>query len=148
MLSIAAKKRRTDAAAGPMYDSLVACDVVSYLLNHVPPGGADLIVAADVLVYMRELESLISAAATSLAPSGLFAFSTERAMPGEVACPPDGNGWLERPSERMAHLESYVRYLVDATDGLEIVTLDATIIRNDESAPIWGQICVVRKVAL
>ena len=146
MLTHAAHKTRDgdDARGGKIYDELVACDVVAYLQKHVPDAGSDLIIAADVLVYMRELDGLFRAAHAALAPGGTFAFSTELARDGEVGCPPNGPGWIERPSERMAHLESYVRLLA-SNEGLEVVSLEATIIRNDESAPIWGQVCIVRK---
>ena len=98
MLSLAAKKR--------CYDKLDACDCVAFLHRHVPPSTADLIVAADVFVYMRSLAPLFAAAARSLRPGGLFAFSTERCEAAECGAA----GWVERPSERIAHCEDCLLY--------------------------------------
>ena len=158
MLAVARRKQRVafsgdggDAGdggdgGGPLYDQLEACDAVAYLHRHVPNAGADLIIAADVLVYMRSLDDLFSAVSKALAPSGLFAFSTEVARPGEVHCPPDGPGWIERPSERLAHLEAYLRMLIDVeASALELVSLEETTIRQDGKHPIRGHVVVVRK---
>ena len=153
MLAVARRKQRDSGDAGdggdgggPLYDELEACDAVAYLHRHVPNAGADLIIAADVLVYMRSLDDLFSAVSKALAPSGLFAFSTEVARPGEVSCPPDGPGWIERPSERLAHLEAYLRMLIDVeASALELVSLEETTIRQDGKHPIRGHVVVVRK---
>ena len=95
MLAIAAHKRRPSPADGsgagggdeyasvagacddagatssparpPLYDELVASDVVACLHRSVPPASADLIVAADVLVYMDALEDLFEAVASAAA---------------------------------------------------------------------------------
>lgn len=153
MLAIAARKQRKDGC-GSLYDDLAECDLISFLRSSVEPATADLIIAADVLVYMRELDDLFVAVEASLAPGGVFAFSTELARPGEVACPPEGPGWIERPSERLAHSEEYLRKLVNDNAGgngrgsLQLLSLTDSTIRNDCRAPIWGQIAVVRKAAV
>ena len=143
MLAEAARKRRPDGTRA-LYDELAAVDAVAFLKKSVLPSTADLIIAADVLVYMRELDDLFAAVEESLAPSGLFAFSTEIARSGEVAPPPEGPGWIERPSERIAHLESYLRRLADSCK-LEILSLTETSIRSDQGKPIQGHVVVVQK---
>jgi len=68
--------RRTGA-----YDALAEGDVVEFL--HGQPGGrADLILAADLFVYVGDISPLLNAAARALAPGGLLAFTVE-AEPGD-----------------------------------------------------------------
>ena len=129
-----------------VFDALEACDCVAFLQRRVEPSTADLIVAADVLLYMRDLSDLFVEVAAALRPGGLFAFSTELAEDSECGgIPPQGRGWVERQSERIAHSESYVRWLVDTTDGLSICSLSVTNIRNEGRKPLQGHLCIVSK---
>lgn len=168
MLGVAATKRREaacgDDKGGLLYGALDCCDAAAFLLR-AAASSADLIVACEVLCYCHELDGLFAAVRRCLAPRGLFAFSVELATAGEVECPPQGPGWIERPSERMAHSEAYVRQLIaggrspeaadaapagDADDaveggGLELLSIAEETLRTDEGAPIRGLIVVVRK---
>ena len=45
-----------------VYDQLGTMDAVAFLHRCLEPGSADLIVAADVTVYMRSLEGLMQGA--------------------------------------------------------------------------------------
>jgi len=45
-----------------VYDQLETMDAVAFLHRCLEPGSADLIVAADVTVYMRSLEGLMQGA--------------------------------------------------------------------------------------
>jgi hypothetical protein len=97
-----------------VYDAVPTCgDCVAYLRDQ-KASSADLIVAADVICYLHGLAELFSAAAAALASGGVFAFSTETCRLDEVrgGLPPQGPGWLERASERVAHCVEYVHYLV------------------------------------
>jgi predicted TPR repeat methyltransferase len=97
-----------------VYDAVPTCgDCVAYLRDQ-KASSADLIVAADVICYLHGLAELFSAAAAALASGGVFAFSTETCRLDEVrgGLPPQGPGWLERTSERVAHCVEYVHYLV------------------------------------
>ena len=141
MLQMAAKMH-----AG-VYDELVALDAVSYLRRQ-PAGSADLVVGADVCVYMRCLVDLISAAEHALCPGGLVAFSTEACELAEVAggLPPTGTGWLERKSERIAHSAEYLRWLVSGPSSqLDLVVLEGSDIRNDGADVIHGHLVIMRK---
>jgi predicted TPR repeat methyltransferase len=59
-----------------VYDKMQTADVVQFV-KKMEPAGADLIVAADVLVYMHSLEPLFDAVQRALSPGGLFAYTTE-----------------------------------------------------------------------
>ena len=137
-----------ERAHAGVYDQLGAADAVSYLRRQAA-GSADLVVGADVCVYMRQLVDLIAAAAAALSLGGLLAFSTEACRLDEVegGLPPAGEGWVERKSERIAHSEEYIRWLVaDAASPLKIVALESSDIRNDGKEVIRGHLVVMQKV--
>ena len=73
MIARAAQKRQP--GSGPaVYDSLTECDLIAFL-HQMSPASADLIVAADVLVYMRNLSDLFEGVEAVLAPGGRFALA-------------------------------------------------------------------------
>ncbi len=137
------------AASRPgLYDSLVASDAVSFLRRRVGACAADLIVATDVICYMRSLVDLAAAAEASLCVGGVFAFSTEIAAADECGgAPPDGAGWVERRSERIAHCEEYVRWLVAQSPKLELTSLHETVGRRDGRDAIRAHVVVLTKCA-
>lgn len=57
---------------------------------------------------------------------------------------PDGSQ-VERSSERIAHSEEYLRFVIDATEGIVLRSLEVTNIRNEARKPIRGHLCVVSK---
>ena len=129
-----------------VFDALEAQDCVAFLQRRVAASSADLIVAADVLLYMRSLTDLFAAVAAALRPGGLFAFSTELGQDGECGgIPPEGRGWVERQSERIAHSEEYLRWLIETTDGLQLRSLMVTNIRNEARKALSGHLCIVSK---
>ena len=104
----------TIAESKGVYDATPTCgDCVAYLRDQ-RASSADLIVAADVICYLHGLTELFSAAAAALASGGVFTFSTETCRLDEIhgGLPPEGPGWLERESERVAHCVEYIHYLV------------------------------------
>ena len=100
MLAVAKSKR--------VYDRIVVNDAVRFLNKEVALGMADLIVAADVLIYIHDLQPLFDAVERALQPQGLFAFTTESCTLEEAGgVPPAGPGWMELPSKRVAHAAEY-----------------------------------------
>lgn len=114
------------ARAKGIYDRLTKID-----LQHFAPTGeqADLVVAADVFIYLGALDNLVRAVAASLADRGLFAFSVE-----ELAGADD---FALLQSRRYAHSEAYVRRILSA-NGFHILSLESTTIRCDRGEPIGG----------
>lgn len=151
MLAVAAKKKLDGKC---IFDELERCDCVAYL-HRLAPAACDLIVAADVLVYMRQLGDLLSAVADRLAVGGVFAFSTEKceaAECGAEGAPAGGDaafgaGWVERPSERIAHCEAYLRWLVARCPQLELRSMHEATVRHDAGKGIRSHVCVVVKLA-
>ena len=54
-------------------------------------------------------------------------------------------GWIERPSERIAHAEAYWRQLLADRGVLEVLSVEEADIRDDMNAPIRGHVVVARK---
>ena len=134
------RRMLSHAAEKGVYAQLEACDCVAFLHRHVPVASADLIVAADVLVYMRSLAPLFAAARRSLRPGGLFTFSTERCDAHECGAA----GWVERPSERIAHCAEYLRWLVAESHGqLEWRGLEEVVVRRDGRHGLRGHVAVL-----
>ena len=99
---------------------------------------ADLISAADVLMYLGSLESALVIADRLLAPGGLFAFSVEDAA--------DKDGFVLRPSLRYAHSQAYVASLC-AAFRLSVSAIERTVIRTDAGLPIAGILFIAQKPA-
>ena len=127
-------------------------DAVAFLHRSLAAGSADLLVAADVTVYMRSLEGLMQGAARCLAPGGRLIFSTEMCSLAEAGGA-DGPGWVERPSERIAHCAEHTRAWVRAA-GLELTAAREVTVRmggdsvNGPTGEIRGHLCVVSKPAV
>ncbi len=123
------------AAAGArgVYDELHAASIEAYFAAHSTP--FDLIVAADVLVYVGALEALFAGVRARLAPGGRFAFSIE--SPVDLR-----EGFRLLPTGRYAHAPAYVQAL-GAAHGMQVVTQEPAVIRMEAGAPIDGFVFVL-----
>jgi len=126
------------ARAKGVYDRLVKADLQDFA--YAGP-KADLVVAADVFIYVGALEGIVRAVAGMLAEDGLFAFSVETLTDGEQA---GGDGFALRPSRRYAHSEAYVRSVL-AANGFSARWLQSAVIRHDRREPIDGLAVVAGK---
>ncbi|WP_443136887.1 class I SAM-dependent DNA methyltransferase, partial [Mesorhizobium sp. ORS 3428] len=107
-------------------------------LQHFSHTGAkaDLVVAADVFIYVGALERIAGAVAEALADEGVFAFSVETLA--------SGDDFTLLPSRRYAHSEAYVRRVLGAS-GFSVLSLESTTIRHDRGEPVGGLAVVTRK---
>jgi predicted TPR repeat methyltransferase len=123
------------AAALGVYERLVAADLVEHL--RTTEESHDLVLAADVFIYVGDLAPVFAALETVVAPGGVFCFSAERAR--------DGVADFELcPSLRYAHSEAYLRRLA-AAHGFEVASLHEAPIREDQRETIAGlYVCCVR----
>ncbi len=121
------------ARARGIYDRLGRADLHALRLD---PASADLVVAADVFMYVGALEGVFATVAQALAPLGVFAFSVEAADAG--------SGFVLLPTRRYAHAPDYVEGAL-AGCKLGIVSISRQIIRTDRKAPIEGLIVVARE---
>lgn len=123
------------ASAKQIYDHLGEADLSlpaarsGLFAEGVAGGRADLVAAADVLMYLGALDNAFSLAELLAAPGGVFAFSVEEA---EV-----GQGFELAPSLRYRHSEPYVRQaLADA--GFNTRAVRRSVIRTDSGKPVRG----------
>ncbi len=122
------------AAEKGIYDRLEKGDVNAL---DTGPNSADLILAADVFVYVGDLERAFANIARSLAQDGLFAFSVENHAGQDEL--------ILQPSLRYAHSEAYVRRLL-ADHGMTPVSLAREAIRMDRGEQLQGLIVVARQI--
>ncbi|PZP42270.1 MAG: SAM-dependent methyltransferase [Agrobacterium fabrum] len=99
---------------------------------------ADLVAAADVMMYLGSLETVMPLVSALLKPSGLFAFSVEDAG--------DEEGFILRESLRYAHSKSYVTELLERT-GFSLIEIRKTTIRKDAGKPLSGILFLARAKA-
>lgn len=126
-----------ETARKGIYDSLQKAELVAAL--NVRRAEADLVTAADVLIYCGALPPVLSALVPAMRPGGLVAFSLE-AHDGPEAL-------FLRPSLRYAHgIQATRDALVVA--GLEVLRFETAALRFDRGAPITGMLIVARKPPL
>src|SRR5207245_1061339 len=86
--------------------------------------SADLILAADAMVYVAELAPVLKEASRVLASGGLIAFTTETH---------DGEGVVIGQGLRYAHAAAYVLATVESA-GLKLSLLEDRSARNEDKA--------------
>ncbi|OYQ37687.1 hypothetical protein CHU95_00535 [Niveispirillum lacus] len=121
------------AQARAVYDVLWVGDLVESMQSR--PAAFDLVLAADVLVYVGDLTPVMSAAAQTLTPAGYFAFTCERS---------EGDGFCLHEGRRFAHGERHIRAAVEAS-GLRLAHLAPHSTRIDRGAPVPGWIALAIK---
>ncbi len=121
------------ARAKGIYDQLEKADITALPLCMQ---RYNLILAADVFIYLGALEQVVGWAAAHLDHTGLLAFTVEAAGPGA----PD---FVLQPSRRYAHSREYVVRLL-AQAGLAITTLEPTVLRHDRGQALAGYLVIAR----
>jgi predicted TPR repeat methyltransferase len=123
------------ARASGLYAELEVAEMVQGL-GSKPDASADLILAADAVVYVNELAPLLREAARVLVPGGLLAFTAETH---------DGDGVILGEGLRYAHGAGYVRNSI-VTAGLTLAQLDDLPARNEDNAPVPGLVVVATRI--
>jgi predicted TPR repeat methyltransferase len=122
------------ARATGIYAELEVADMLQGLTAK-PDASADLILAADAMVYVADLAQLLAEVKRVLAPGGLLAFTVETHA---------GDGVVLGQGLRYAHAEPYVRAsIVEA--GLALSRLDVLSARNEDNQPVPGLVVVAGK---
>ena len=116
------------AAALGLYDCLLEADIAQHLEETA--ASHDLVIAADVFIYVGDLAPIFAGVRRVLDPGGVFCFSVELAAPG---C----SSFELRPSLRYAHAETYLRRLA-ADHAFEVAQVCREILREDQRTPIDG----------
>lgn len=117
----------TQARALGRYDTLVHADLNDHLQR--TQERHDLIIAADVFIYVGALEEVFAGVRRVIEPEGVFCCSVE--------CIDDDRDFALLPSLRYGHSERYLRALA-AAHGLQPVRLSPGPLRRDEKHPVRG----------
>lgn len=117
-----------------LYARLDVADMVQGLTTE-PDASADLVIAADAVIYLPDLAPLAIGAARVLKPGGLFAFTTETH---------DGSGVIIGAGFRYAHGPDHIRGAI-ASAGMALCSLESASTRNENNMPVAGLVVVARK---
>jgi predicted TPR repeat methyltransferase len=117
------------------YDRLVVGNLAAFLSDEIAKDAKyDLVLAADVFVYVSDLTPVLADIARVLAPRGIAAFTVETHS---------GAGVTLLPTLRFAHGEGYLRKVVIGA-GLKLVTLEKATIRTEKGLPVDGLLAIAR----
>ncbi|MCX8995997.1 methyltransferase domain-containing protein [Rhizobiaceae bacterium BDR2-2] len=100
----------------------------------LPRRRADLVLAADVMIYLGDLDAVFALAAELVKPNGFFAFSVETAE----------EGYVLQPSLRYAHSEAHVGGLF-ARHGFERRLFERVTLRMDRGKPVFGFVFIAER---
>jgi predicted TPR repeat methyltransferase len=110
-----------------VYDLVTQSDLTEHLRSAEP--GFDLVIAADVFIYVGALEDVFAGVRRVLRPRGRFCFTVELADESQPL--------RLRASLRYAHSRGYIRTLAEQ-NGFEFSATSEHPIRDDQRTPIPG----------
>ncbi|GGK34883.1 class I SAM-dependent DNA methyltransferase [Salinarimonas ramus] len=121
-----------------VYDALDVAELTAWL-DGMAPASIDLMLAADVLVYVGDPVHVLAAAGAALAEGGLFAFSVQ-ALDEEIA----GEGYAIGADARFSHSARFLRARA-AGAGLRVVAIEPATTRCDAGVPVPGHLVVLAR---
>ena len=114
-----------------VYRSLAHGDIAEQLTRLQT--SYDLVIAADVFIYVGALEAVFAGVRRILQPGACFAFTLERCAPEETKETKEADqGYRLLPTLRYAHSEAYVRRLADEY-GFRARALHTAPLRTDQN---------------
>ncbi|MCV9937678.1 methyltransferase domain-containing protein [Boseaceae bacterium BT-24-1] len=130
-----AKARDKFSADGqPLYDKLATAGLTAFLASR-PDASADLVIAADVFVYLGDLAPSFHQSARVLKPGGLLAFTVQSH---------DGEGVAVGQDRRFAHAEDWLREKLDEA-RLEPALIEPQSTRIDRGEPVPGLLVIAER---
>jgi predicted TPR repeat methyltransferase len=124
------------AAEKNLYDRLESADLVDFLQQEARGETKyNLVIAADVFVYLNELSPIFTAVARLSTPGGLFAFTAESHA---------GAGVKLLPTLRYAYAEAHLQALLGAA-GFSVPYLADTSVRSEKGRPVESLVVVAQK---
>ena len=127
------EKMLEHARGKKIYNVLLAGDVCEQLRQL--PDLFDLFIAADVMIYIGNLEPLFSAVSIKAGPGAYFAFSVESQQQNDFTLQDTG---------RYAHSTSYISRLAAASD-FTVIAQEQAGIRKEGDTWIPGEIYLMQK---
>ncbi len=132
MIERARAKLQGDGA--PLYDKLAVAGLTSFLVSR-PDASTDLVIAADVFVYLGELAAAFAQSARVLKPGGLLAFTVQSH---------GGEGVIVGADRRFAHAAGWLRDRL-AEARLTPLLVEAASTRQDRGVAVPGLIVVAER---
>jgi predicted TPR repeat methyltransferase len=118
-------------------DFSLNADASGLFSSELPKHRADLVGAADVMIYLGNLENAFQLVCALIAPGGIFVFSVEDS--GEPT------GFRLAPSLRYLHSQAYTQALLGRF-GFSVRAMEKTAIRMDAGKPLSGILFVAEKI--
>lgn len=117
------------AQALGVYDELRQADVVEFVA--ATKDTFDLVVAADVFIYVGALDEVFASLAHCMATGGSFCFTVEESAGADLEL---------RPSLRYAHSQAGLRRLAQE-HGFRVLEIERRPVREEQRAPVPGLFC-------
>jgi predicted TPR repeat methyltransferase len=127
------------ARATGLYDELEVADMVQGL-RAKPDASAELVLAADAMVYVGDLAPVLGEAARVLAVGGTLAFTVETQDSDNSG----SDDIVLGEGLRYAHGAAYVRTAVEAA-GLKLAHCEQASARNEANVPVLSLVVVATK---
>ena len=122
------------AQSKQLYNELYKCDIVEFVAAE--RRKFDVVVAADVLIYIANIAPLFSGVSSVLSEDGIFAFSIEK----EGGTAPSLLNVAGRYTQNVSHITSIAQQY-----GLDVLVSQPCIIRTEKNYPVNGMIFVLKK---
>ena len=117
-----------------LYAQLEVAEMVEGLRSK-PDASAELVLAADAMIYLSDLAPVLRGVKRVLVAGGLLAFTVETH---------GGDGVILGEGLRYAHSAAYVRASI-GNAGLTLSQLEGLSARNEDSTPVPGLVVVATK---
>lgn len=114
-----------------IYDELKKLDIEDALKQH---HQIDLVIAADVFVYVGDLTQIFALCKKTLKEHGLFAFTVEKTHHPDFTL---------QKSARFAHNKEYIQHLAD-NNGFTIMCADDVTLRLQKGLPVEGYLFILK----
>ncbi|TAL02439.1 MAG: methyltransferase domain-containing protein [Rhodospirillaceae bacterium] len=124
-----------EARRKKIYDHLAVGDMSEHL--RAATRHFDLVVAADVLVYVGALDDIFRAVRGKTTDDGVFAFTVQRH---------DGEDFMLGTEHRYRHGRNYIAACATA-NGFAVARLDDGVFRHEGGADVPGLLAVLRPLA-
>ncbi|HEY1736776.1 MAG TPA: methyltransferase domain-containing protein [Methylovirgula sp.] len=122
-----------------IYDALHAENIADFL-DASPAASADLLLAADVLVYIGDLDPLFRRTHRTLSANGLFAFTVQTTSSEE----PNATGFRIGGDLRYSHEPDYVEAAAQR-NGFAVLALERAPTRREAGVDVPGLVVLLQK---
>lgn len=130
------------AAERGVYKRLINSELLE-MMRSEPDSSYDLIVAADVFVYIGKLDEIFLEGYRLLRPGGIFAFSVE-SLDDVISGSKD---YMLNPTGRFSHARNYIEGFT-VRPGYSLLALLKEPLRMDLGSPIMGWLALLAKPSL